>query len=41
MTEDEMVGWYHCLDGHEIVKTWESGEQQVTWERSPEFNATG
>ena len=23
------------------LKAWESGEQQVTWERSPEFNATG
>ena len=21
MTEDEMVGWHHQLDGHEFVKT--------------------
>ena len=21
MTEDEMVGWYHCLDGHELEQT--------------------
>ena len=21
MTEDEMVGWHHCLDGHEFEQT--------------------
>ena len=21
MTEDEMVGWYHCLNGHEFEQT--------------------
>ena len=23
MTEDEMVGWHHQLDGHELSKLWE------------------
>jgi len=23
MTEDEMVGWHHQLDGHEFSKLWE------------------
>ena len=23
MTEDEMVGWHHRLDGHELSKIWE------------------
>ena len=28
MTEDEMVGWHHCLNGHESVKTPEDSERQ-------------
>ena len=28
MTEDEMVGWHHRLDGHEFEKTPEDGEGQ-------------
>ena len=23
VTDDEMVGWHHCLDGHELSKLWE------------------
>ena len=23
MTEDEMVGWHHQLNGHELSKPWE------------------
>ena len=23
MTEDEMIGWHHGLDGHELSKLWE------------------
>ena len=29
MTEDEMVGWHHCLDGHEFEETPEDSEGQV------------
>ena len=28
MTEDEMVGWYHWLNGHEFEQTLEDGEGQ-------------
>ena len=28
MTEDEMVGWYHCLSGHEFQCTLEVGDGQ-------------
>ena len=28
MTEDEMVGWHHRLDGHEFVQTLGDGEGQ-------------
>ena len=27
MTEDEMVGWHHRLDGHELEKT--QGDSEV------------
>ena len=27
-TEDEMVGWYHRLNGHELGQTLEGGEGQ-------------
>ena len=26
MAEDEMVGWYHCLNGHEFEKALGDGE---------------
>ena len=28
MTEDEMVGWHHPLDGHEFEQTWGDSEGQ-------------
>ena len=28
MTEDEMVGWHHQLDGHEFEQTLGDGEGQ-------------
>ena len=28
MTEDEMVGWYHRLDGHEFEQALGDGEGQ-------------
>ena len=28
MTEDEMVGWHHQLNGHELRQTLEDGEGQ-------------
>ena len=29
MTEDEMVGWHHRLNGHELKQTLGEGEGQV------------
>ena len=31
MTEDEMVGWHHRLDGHEFEQTPGDGENKETW----------
>ena len=28
MTEDEMVGWHHQLDGHELGQAWGVGDGQ-------------
>ena len=28
MTEDEMVGWHHQLDGHEFEQSWGDSEGQ-------------
>ena len=28
MTEDEMVGWHHCLNGHEFEQALGDGEGQ-------------
>ena len=28
MTEDEMVGWHHRLEGREFEQTWEDSEGQ-------------
>ena len=28
MTEDEMVGWHHQLDGHEFEQAWGVGDGQ-------------
>ena len=26
-TEDEMIGWHHCLNGHVFVQTWGDSEE--------------
>ena len=31
MTEDEMVGWHHQLNGHEFVKLWELAMDREAW----------
>ena len=31
MTEDEMVGWHHQLDGHEFEETPGVGDGQEAW----------
>ena len=31
MTEDEMVGWHHQLNGHEFEWTLGVGDGQGTW----------
>ena len=31
MTEDEMVGWYHLLDGHEFEKLQELAIDREAW----------
>ena len=28
MTEDELVGWHHRLNGHEFERAWGDGEEQ-------------
>ena len=29
MTEDEVIGWYHQLDGHEFEQVPEVGDREV------------
>ena len=31
MTEDEMVGWCHCLDGHESEQALGLGDGRESW----------
>ena len=31
MTEDEMVGWYHQLNGHEFEQALGVGDGRETW----------
>ena len=31
MTEDEMVGWHHRLDGHEFEQALGVGEDREAW----------
>ena len=30
-TEDEMVGWHHQLNGHELSKIWETVKDMEAW----------
>ena len=30
-TEDEMAGWHHQFDGHELSKLWEMGMHREGW----------
>ena len=32
MTEDEMVGWYHLLSGHDLSKLWEIKKDKEAWQ---------
>ena len=31
MTEDEMDGWYHQLNGHEFEQVWETVKDREAW----------
>ena len=31
MTEDEMVGWHHCLNGHEFEQVHEMVKDREAW----------
>ena len=31
MTEDEMAGWHHQLDGHELEQALGDGDGQEAW----------
>ena len=31
MTEEEMVGWHHRLDGHEFEQVWELVMDREAW----------
>ena len=31
MTEDEMVGWHHRLNGHEFEQAWEMVKDKEAW----------
>ena len=31
MTEDEMVGWHHCLNGHEFEQAPGDGKDREAW----------
>ena len=35
MTEDEMVGWHHRLDGHEFDKLQEMMQDREAWQLWP------
>ena len=30
-TEDEMVGWHHCLDGHSLSELWALVMDREAW----------
>ena len=31
MTQDEMVGWHHQLNGHELSELWEMVKDREAW----------
>ena len=31
MTQDEMVGWHHQLNGHELEQLWEMVKDREAW----------
>ena len=31
MTEDEMIGWHHQLNGHSLSKSQKMGKDRKTW----------
>ena len=31
MTEDELFGWHHQLNGHDLSKLWEMVKDRETW----------
>ena len=39
MTEDEVVGWHHCLDGHEFEQTQGDNEGQGSLARCSSWNS--
>ena len=45
VTEDEMVGWYHRLNGHEFEQTWGDSDVQrsliccSSWDRKESDNS--
>ena len=41
MTEDEMVGWHHGLDGHELSKPRELMMDREAWYASMELQKVG
>ena len=41
MTEDEMVGWHHRLDGHELEQAPGVGDGQEVWRAAVHEVAVG
>ena len=31
MTEDEIIGWHHCLNGHEFEQAPGDGDGRAAW----------
>ena len=38
MTEYEMVGWHHRLNGHEFEQALGDGEEQQTWQQQKRYS---
>ena len=41
MTEDEMVGWHHRLDGHEFEQAQGNADPPAAWAWGPEAPGVG